>query len=112
MLFDGDDRSSLDLLLDFFIESALLSLLDVLAALGELRPLDLMSSLIGEVLPSGLAVYFLRPLRSEDIEPRLLLVLMLCFPLSPSSSSLTGLNINGGGSTGFSMGGSSAYFLK
>lgn len=54
-------------LLDFFIESALLSLLDVLAALGELRPLDLMSSLIGEVLPSGLAVCFLRPLRSEDI---------------------------------------------
>ena len=45
-------------------------------------------------------------------EPRLRRVLMLCFPLSPSSSSLTGLNINGGGSTGFSMGGSSPYFLK
>lgn len=45
-------------------------------------------------------------------EPRLRLVLMLCFPLSPSSSSLTGLNIKGGGSTGFSMGGSSPYFLK
>lgn len=45
-------------------------------------------------------------------EPRLRRVLMLCFPLSPSSSSLTGLNMNGGGSTGFSMGGSSPYFLK
>lgn len=45
-------------------------------------------------------------------EPRLRRVLMLCFPLSPSSSSLTGLNINGGGSTGFSIGGSSPYFLK
>lgn len=45
-------------------------------------------------------------------EPRFRRVLMLCFPLSPSSSSLTGLNINGGGSTGFSMGGSSPYFLK
>lgn len=45
-------------------------------------------------------------------EPRLRRVLMLCFPLSPSSSSLTGLNIKGGGSTGFSMGGSSPYFLK
>lgn len=45
-------------------------------------------------------------------EPRLRLVLMLCFPLSPSSSSLTGLNIKGGGSTGFSIGGSSPYFLK
>lgn len=45
-------------------------------------------------------------------EPRFRRVLMLCFPLSPSSSSLTGLNIKGGGSTGFSMGGSSPYFLK
>lgn len=48
----------------------------------------------------------------KPTEPRLRLVLMLCFPLSPSSSSLTGLNIKGGGSTGFSMGGSSPYFLK
>lgn len=48
----------------------------------------------------------------ERTEPRFRRVLMLCFPLSPSSSSLTGLNINGGGSTGFSMGGSSPYFLK
>ena len=45
-------------------------------------------------------------------EPRFRRVLMLCFPLSPSSSSLTGLNMKGGGSTGFSIGGSSPYFLK
>lgn len=135
-------------LLGFFIESVLLSVLEVLAALGEVRPLERRSSLVGEALPSGLAVCFLRPLRSVDIwtkqqnmwcvlvllaicyiklvvkmvlkginvrrltEPRFRRVLMLCFPLSPSSSSLTGLNINGGGSTGFSMGGSSPYFLK
>lgn len=99
-------------LADFFTVSALLSLLEVLAALGEFRPLERMSSLMGEVRPSGLAGCFFRPLRSVDIEPRLRRVLMLCFPLSPSSSSLTGLNINGGGSTGFSMGGSSPYFLK
>lgn len=111
-LLRGEDASSFIFLVDFFTESALLSLLEVLAALGELRPLDLMSSLVGEALPSGLAGCFLRPLRSVDIEPRLRLVLMLCFPLSPSSSSLTGLNIKGGGSTGFSMGGSSPYFLK
>lgn len=108
----GEETSSFIFLVDFFTESALLSLLEVLAALGELRPLERISSLIGEVLPSGLAGCFLRPLRSVDIEPRLRLVLMLCFPLSPSSSSLTGLNIKGGGSTGFSMGGSSPYFLK
>lgn len=54
-------------LVDFFTESALLSLLEVLAALGELRPLERMSSLIGEALPSGLAGCFLRPLRSVDI---------------------------------------------
>lgn len=54
-------------LVDFFTESALLSLLEVLAALGELRPLERISSLIGEVLPSGLAGCFLRPLRSVDI---------------------------------------------
>lgn len=139
------------------MDSVLLSVLSVLAALGEVRPLERRSSLVGEALPSGLAVCFLRPLRSVDIwtdaaaqtstlaggrfkktkpdgslptglrmpvvrnqrggpvcltEPRFRRVLMLCFPLSPSSSSLTGLNINGGGSTGFSMGGSSPYFLK
>lgn len=54
-------------LVDFFTESALLSLLEVLAALGELRPLERMSSLMGEALPSGLAGCFLRPLRSVDI---------------------------------------------
>lgn len=54
-------------LVDFFTESALLSLLEVLAALGELRPLDRMSSLMGEALPSGLVGCFLRPLRSVDI---------------------------------------------
>lgn len=111
-LFIGDGASSFVFLLGFFIESVLLSVLEVLAALGEVRPLDRRSSLVGEALPSGLAVCFLRPLRSVDIEPRFRRVLMLCFPLSPSSSSLTGLNINGGGSTGFSMGGSSPYFLK
>lgn len=57
-------------LVDFFTESALLSLLEVLAALGELRPLERMSSLIGEALPSGLAGCFLRPLRSVDIYSR------------------------------------------
>lgn len=111
-LLSGDEASSFIFLVDFFTESALLSLLEVLAALGELRPLERMSSLMGEALPSGLGGCFLRPLRNVDIEPRLRLVLMLCFPLSPSSSSLTGLNIKGGGSTGFSMGGSSPYFLK
>lgn len=111
-LFIGEGASSLIFLLGFFMESVLLSVLSVLAALGEVRPLERKSSLVGEALPSGLAVCFLRPLRSVDIEPRFRRVLMLCFPLSPSSSSLTGLNINGGGSTGFSMGGSSPYFLK
>lgn len=110
-LFIGEGASSLIFLLGFFMESVLLSVLSVLAALGEVRPLERKSSLVGEALPSGL-VCFLRPLRSVDIEPRFRRVLMLCFPLSPSSSSLTGLNINGGGSTGFSMGGSSPYFLK
>lgn len=99
-------------LASFFTVSALLSLLEVLAALGEFLPLERTSSLMGEARPSGLAGCFFRPLRSVDIEPLILRVLMLCFPLSPSSSSLTGLNINGGGSTGFSMGGSSPYFLK
>lgn len=56
-------------LADFFTVSALLSLLEVLAALGELRPLERMSSLMGEVRPSGLAGCFLRPLRSVDICP-------------------------------------------
>lgn len=56
-------------LVDFFTVSALLSLLDVLAALGEFRPLERMSSLMGEVRPSGLAGCFLRPLRSVDIYP-------------------------------------------
>lgn len=41
----------------------------------------------------------------------LLRVLILCFPLSPSSSR-TGLNKNGGGSGVFSKGLSSPYFLK
>lgn len=54
-------------LVDFLTESALLSLLEVLAALGEFRPLDRMSSLMGEALPSGLVGCFLRPLRSVDI---------------------------------------------
>lgn len=54
-------------LLGFFIESVLLSVLEVLAALGEVRPLERRSSLVGEALPSGLAVCFLRPLRSVDI---------------------------------------------
>lgn len=56
-------------LADFFTVSALLSLLEVLAALGELRPLERMSSLMGEVRPSGLAGCFFRPLRSVDICP-------------------------------------------
>lgn len=112
VLFKGEAASSFTFLADFFTVSALLSLLEVLAALGEFRPLDRMSSLVGETRPSGLAGCFFRPLRSVDIEPRLRRVLMLCFPLSPSSSSLTGLNMKGGGSTGFSMGGSSPYFLK
>lgn len=54
-------------LLGFFMESVLLSVLSVLAALGEVRPLERRSSLVGEALPSGLAVCFLRPLRSVDI---------------------------------------------
>lgn len=54
-------------LLGFFMESVLLSVLSVLAALGEVRPLERKSSLVGEALPSGLAVCFLRPLRSVDI---------------------------------------------
>lgn len=112
VFFSGDEASSFTFLADFFTVSALLSLLEVLAALGELRPLERMSSLMGEARPSGLAGCFFRPLRSVDIEPRVRRVLMLCFPLSPSSSSLTGLNMKGGGSTGFSMGGSSPYFLK
>lgn len=49
------------------MESVLLSVLSVLAALGEVRPLERRSSLVGEDLPSGLAVCFLRPLRSVDI---------------------------------------------
>lgn len=56
-------------LADFFTVSALLSLLEVLAALGELRPLERMSSLMGEARPSGLAGCFFRPLRSVDICP-------------------------------------------
>lgn len=116
-LFIGEVGSSLIFFDGFFRDSALLSLLDVLAALGEFRPLERMSSFIGETLPSGLAVCFLRPLRNVDIsllhtEPLVLRVLILCFPLRPSSSSFTGLNIKGGGSTGFSIGGSSPYFLK
>lgn len=62
--------------------------------------------------PSGRSLNAQVTKRDGPTEPRLRLVLMLCFPLSPSSSSLTGLNIKGGGSTGFSMGGSSPYFLK
>lgn len=54
-------------LLGFFMDSALLSVLSVLAALGEVRPLERRSSLVGEARPSGLAVCFLRPLRSVDI---------------------------------------------
>lgn len=54
-------------LADFFTVSALLSLLEVLAALGEFRPLDRISSLMGEARPSGLAGCFFRPLRSVDI---------------------------------------------
>lgn len=49
------------------MDSALLSVLSVLAALGEVRPLERRSSLGGEALPSGLAVCFFRPLRSVDI---------------------------------------------
>lgn len=54
---------------DFFTVSALLSLLEVLAALGEFRPLERISSLMGEARPSGLAGCFFRPLRSVDICP-------------------------------------------
>lgn len=54
-------------LLGFFMESVLLSVLSVLAALGEVRPLERKSSLVGEARPSGLAACFLRPLRSVDI---------------------------------------------
>lgn len=50
--------------------SVLLSVLSVLAALGEVRPLERRSSLVGEARPSGLAVCFLRPLRSVDICPQ------------------------------------------
>lgn len=56
-------------LADFFTVSDLLSLLEVLAALGEFRPLERMSSLMGEARPSGLAGCFFRPLRSVDICP-------------------------------------------
>lgn len=56
-------------LASFFTVSALLSLLEVLAALGEFRPLERMSSLMGEARPSGLAGCFFRPLRSVDICP-------------------------------------------
>lgn len=56
-------------LADFFTVSALLSLLEVLAALGEFRPLERISSLMGEARPSGLAGCFFRPLRSVDICP-------------------------------------------
>lgn len=56
-------------LASFFTASALLSLLEVLAALGELRPLERMSSLVGEARPSGLAGCFFRPLRNVDICP-------------------------------------------
>lgn len=56
-------------LLGFFVDSVLLSVLSVLAALGEVRPLERRSSVVGEALPSGLAVCFLRPLRSVDICP-------------------------------------------
>lgn len=61
--------SQLLTLADFFTVSALLSLLEVLAALGEFRPLERMSSLMGEARPSGLAGCFFRPLRSVDICP-------------------------------------------
>lgn len=65
--------------------------------------------------PASSGLWLLSPhalQRVKPTEPRLRRVLMLCFPLRPSSSSFTGLNIKGGGSTGFSMGGSSPYFLK
>lgn len=54
-------------LVDFFTDSALLSLLEVLAALGELRPLERTSSAMGEARPSGLAACFFLPLRRVDI---------------------------------------------
>lgn len=54
-------------LLGFFMESVLLSVLSVLAALGDVRPLERRSSFVGEARPSGLAACFLRPLRSVDI---------------------------------------------
>lgn len=69
VLFRGDAASSFTFLAAFFTVSALLSLLEVLAALGEFRPLDRMSSLMGEARPSGLVGCFLRPLRSVDICP-------------------------------------------
>jgi len=69
VLFRGDEASSFTFLADFFTVSALLSLLEVLAALGEFRPLERMSSLMGEARPSGLAGCFFRPLRSVDICP-------------------------------------------
>ena len=56
-------------MLDFFMGSVLLSVLSVLAALGEVRPLERRSSLVGEARPSGLPVCFFRPLRSVDICP-------------------------------------------
>lgn len=49
VLLRGDEASSFTFLADFFTVSALLSLLEVLAALGEFRPLERMSSLMGEV---------------------------------------------------------------
>lgn len=63
----GQRLSAVLTLLGFFMESVLLSVLSVLAALGEVRPLERKSSLVGEARPSGLAVCFLRPLRSVDI---------------------------------------------
>lgn len=69
VLLRGEEASSFTFLADFFTVSALLSLLEVLAALGEFRPLERMSSLMGEVRPSGLAGCFFRPLRSVDICP-------------------------------------------
>lgn len=54
-------------LMGFFRESALLSVLEVLAALGDVLPLDLRSSFVGDALPSGLEVCFLRPLLRVDI---------------------------------------------
>lgn len=67
--FQGEGGPQHLTLADFFTVSALLSLLEVLAALGEFRPLERMSSLMGEARPSGLAGCFFRPLRSVDICP-------------------------------------------